>query len=117
MRVLIVQSEPEIGALWGAHLERGGVEVFQAGSAETACALLRDRVIDVILLDLEVSGAFSIADFAHYRQPGAAVISVTRRGFFSDGSIFRLMPNARAFLPAGVPPADLAAVVDHCAAS
>ena len=38
---------------------------------------------------------------------------ITNTSFFSDGSIFRHIPNACAFLPSATPPADLAAVVGH----
>jgi hypothetical protein len=55
-----------------------------------------------------------VADYAQYRQPDAALIFVTDTTFFSDGSIFSLIPNARAFLQSGTPPDDLAALVEHC---
>ncbi len=80
-----------------------------------AIGSLQEGVIDVIVLDLVLIGgsAFAVADFASYRQPWARVVFVTDTSFFSDGSIFRHIPNACAFLPAGTPPCDLAAVVDH----
>jgi hypothetical protein len=36
--------------------------------------------------------------------------------FFSDGSIFNLVPNACGFFPAETPPEDLAAIIRHYAA-
>jgi hypothetical protein len=50
---------------------------------------------------------------ASYRQPGAKVIFVTDTTFFSDGSIFRHIPNACAFIRAETPPDDLVAIVEH----
>jgi DNA-binding NtrC family response regulator len=115
MKVLIVESEPELGRLWARHLQRQGARVQLALSEQQAVSLLRETRIDVIVLDLVLEGgsAFAVADYASYRQPEAQVIFVTDTSFFSDGSIFRHIPNACAFLPSGTPPDDLAAVVNH----
>lgn len=115
MRVLIVESNPELGRLWQRHLERQGSEVTLAATQEDAVVVLQQSTVDVIVLDLvlEQGSAFAVADFASYRQPDASVIFVTNTTFFSDGSIFALMPNARAFVQSETPPADLAAMVEH----
>ncbi|MGL4309026.1 MAG: response regulator [Paracoccaceae bacterium] len=115
MRVLIVESNPELGRLWQRHLERQGSEVILANTQEDAVAVLQRAVVDVIVLDLvlEQGSAFAVADFASYRQPDSSVIFVTNTTFFSDGSIFALMPNARAFVQTETSPADLAAMVEH----
>ncbi len=119
MKVLIVESEPELGRLWARHLHRQGADVHLALSEQQAVSLLQDRSIDIIVLDLVLDGgsAFAVADFASYRQPSAQVIFVTDTSFFSDGSIFRHISNACAFLPSGTPPDDLAAVVNHYGAA
>ena len=67
----------------------------------------------VLSLDLTQGSALAVADFASYRHPEVRVIFVTRTRFFSDGSIFQLVPNTAAFLPARTPPEDLAALVEH----
>ncbi|RMD89786.1 MAG: response regulator [Alphaproteobacteria bacterium] len=115
MRVLIVESDAGLAGIWRAHLERQGAEVNVASTQEAAICLLREHVIDVIVLNLLLAegSAFAVADFASYRQPAARVVFVTNSSFFSDGSIFRHIPNACAFLPTATPPEDLAAVVDH----
>lgn len=115
MRVLIVESESELAELWAKHLQRQAAQVTIAGSERAAIEAMQQDDVDVIVLDLVLKegSAFAVADFASYRQPDARVIFVTNTSFFSDGSIFRHIPNARAFLPSGTPPADLAAVVDH----
>ncbi|EPX77261.1 hypothetical protein thalar_02983 [Litoreibacter arenae DSM 19593] len=41
------------------------------------------------------------------------MVFVTSSSFFSDGSIFRYMPNACAMVPSSTLPADLAAVVEY----
>lgn len=115
MRVLIVESDPGLAGVWHGHVQRQGAEVLVAASQDQAISALQTRAIDVIVLDLllDEGSAFAVADFASYRQPEARVIFVTNSTFFSDGSIFRHIPNACAFLPTGTPPEDLAAVVDH----
>jgi len=115
MRVLIVESDPGLAGIWCGHVERQGAEVFLAEGQADAISVLQNRMIDVIVMDvvLEDGSAFAVADFASYRQPEARVVFVTSTSFFSDGSIFRHIPNACAFLPSATPPEDLAAVVDH----
>jgi DNA-binding NtrC family response regulator len=115
MRVLIVESDANLGWLWQRHLQRscGTVDLVPG---QTAAAEQIERVTyEVIVLDLMLKegSAFAVADYASYRQPAAKVIFVTNTSFFSDGSIFRHIPNACAFLPTETPPDDLAAVVEH----
>ncbi len=115
MKVLIVESRPELGMLWARHLERQGYAVTQVQSQDDAVAHLSSDQADIIVLDLVLKhgSALAVADFASYRQPDARVIFVTDTSFFSDGSIFNHASNACAFLPAGTPPEDLAAMVAH----
>jgi DNA-binding NarL/FixJ family response regulator len=89
-----------------------------ASSQEAAVALLRQRAVDVIVLDLMLKdgSAFAVADFASYCRPQARVLFVSRSTFFSDGSIFNLVPNACGFFRSDTPPEDLAAIVRHYAA-
>lgn len=115
MRVLIVESKPELSRLWASHLKRQGVDVVDAASEADAIELLGEDAVDMIVLDLVLDNgsAFAVADFASYRHPEARVIFVTNTSFFSDGSIFQHIPNACAFLPSATAPEDLAAVVNH----
>jgi DNA-binding NtrC family response regulator len=115
MRVLIVESDPNLGWLWRRHLERLGATVdLAAGQTEAVDHLSRDD-FGVIVLDLVLTegSAFAVADYCSYRRPQARVVFVTNTTFFSDGSIFQMMPNACAYLPTQTPPEDLAAVVEH----
>ena len=115
MRVLIVESDPNLGWLWKRHLERFGAEVSLSNGQTEAVAHLSRMAYEVIVLDLVLTegSAFAVADYASYRHPDAKVVFVTNTSFFSDGSIFALIPNACAFLPSRTPPDDLAAVVEH----
>lgn len=115
MRVLIVESNPDLGRVWTKHLERAGCHVVLATDQAQATECLTEQGVDVIILDLVLGqgSAFAVADFASYRQPDAKVIFVTNTTFFSDGSIFQHIPNACAFVQTETPPEDLTAMVEH----
>lgn len=115
MRVLIVESCDNLARIWQNHLKRLGMDVIRAQGQKEAIAYLGTDVIDMIILDLVLQdgSALAVADYASYRLPDARVIFVTNTSFFSDGSIFSLVPNACAFVRTGTPPEDLAALVEH----
>lgn len=115
MRVLIVESEPDLGGLWKRHLERQGAVVALVPGQAQAVEALQGEEFDVIVLDLvlQEGSALVVADFASYRRPNARVIFVTNTSFFSDGSIFHHSPNACAFVQSQTPPEDLVAMVEH----
>lgn len=117
MKVLIVESKPDLGALWKRHLKRQGARVTLVHSQESAILALYNMDFDIIVLDLvlEQGSALAVADFASYRRPDTRVIFVTNTSFFSDGSIFAHSPNACAFVQSESPPEDLAAMVEHYA--
>lgn len=114
-RVLIVESVPELAALWQAHLVRQGMSVVSVTGQDGAIAHLSEHDTDIIIQDLVIDegSALAISDYANYRQPAARVIFVTNTSFFSDGSIFAHSANARAFVQSSTPPEDLAAMVAH----
>ncbi|RMD47412.1 MAG: response regulator [Alphaproteobacteria bacterium] len=115
MKVVIVEEEPELARLWAAHLQRLGAEVVPCTDAVAARAAIAAEVPDVLVLDVDMGAgaALLLADAAERARPGVRVIAVTRSRFFSDGSIFELLPGACTCLPAGVDPGDLGAVVTH----
>ncbi|WP_425046650.1 response regulator transcription factor [Primorskyibacter sp. S87] len=118
MKVLIVESNPDLGKLWQRHLERQGSDVTLVPSQEAAILALYGTEFEIIVLDLvlDQGSALAVADFASYRRPEARVIFVTNTSFFSDGSIFAHSPNACAYVQSETPPEDLAAMVEHYAA-
>ena len=115
MHVLIVESDRDLSEVWKRHLERQGASVEIATSQTAAVDCLQFREVNVIVLSLDLAegSAFAVADFASYRHPKAGVVFVTRSSFFSDGSIFQLIPNAAAYIAAETRPEDLAAIVEH----
>ncbi len=119
MRVLIVESNPDLGRLWRRHMQRLGASVKLVESQDAATHSLCNQGYDIIVLDLVLKegAALAVADFASYRRPEARVVFVTNTSFFSDGSIFNVSSNACAFLQSATPPEDLAAMVEHYAAT
>ncbi len=115
LRVLIVQSNADLGALWSGHLERQGAAVTLALTADDALKALLRVNFHAIILDMVLSdgNALIVADIAAFRQPEANVICVTDSTFFSDGSIFAHSATARLMLRRETPPEELAAIVSH----
>ena len=68
-------------------------------------------------MELPEDGAIAVADFATYRNPEMPIIAVTADSFFSDGTIFELLPNARGVLRAPLRLEDMAALVSITAAA
>lgn len=115
MNILVVESDAALGQIWCRHLERLGNTVQLATSEKQAIDLLRFSPFSVLVLDISTKNAsvLAISDFATYRNPDVAIIVVTANSFFSDGSIFELIPNARGYLHTPIQPDDLAALVEH----
>lgn len=115
MRILIAQHNAELGELWARFFAREGVEVTLVHSQIDAMSKLKAQDFDALVLELVLpdGGAIAIADFAAYRMPNTPIITVNSSSFFSDGSIFQLMPNVQTVLQAPVVVEDLAAVVSH----
>lgn len=117
MNILIVESNADLARLWAAPLRAQGCVVSVAAGQHQAVAQLHLHSVDVIVLNLslEEGSALAVADFANYRQPQARIVAVTRDRYFSDGSIFGHIGNARALLPQSTSPQDLSEMVQHYA--
>jgi DNA-binding NtrC family response regulator len=115
VRVLIVEHNRDLANIWARFLARQGVTCTLAGTAPEAFAALRGGAFEALVLDMELpkGEAIAVADFATYRNPDLPIIAVTARGFFSDGAIFELVPNARGLLRAPLRLEDMAALVEH----
>ncbi len=115
MHVLIVEPSKALGTLWSRHIERSGACVTHVDRQSGAIRAIRNLDVSIIVLNLVLPGgsAFAIADYASYAAPDTKVLFVTGSTFFSDGSIFRHIPNACAFVGASTPPEDLAAMAMH----
>ena len=119
MRVLITENNADLGRFWGRFLERHGCVVTLATTQKEAIAAMRFEEFDALVIDLVLpdGGAIALSDYASYRYPEIPIITVTSSTFFSDGSLFRLMPNARGVMRPPFRPDDLAALLEHCVSS
>ena len=115
-RVLIVEAQENLGKLWQSFMQRQGFDVDLVCNQPDAVDRLRFADWDALVIDLMLpnSSALAISDFASYKNPDISIIVVSANNFFSDGSIFELLPNARGFMNQPIEPDDLTAVVDHC---
>ena len=115
MPVLVVENNSDLAKIWASHLRRMGPWVDIAATADEATDALIKKDYRVVVLDLDLpdGSALGLADIISYRHPMCKVVLVTKSTFFSDGSIFRNMPNACGFLSKGTNPHDLAALVTH----
>ncbi len=115
MRVLIVESNSQLAQIWQSAIARRGAEVTLVASQRAAIRAIQVQHFDVIVMNLIIGdgSAFAVADFAAYRLPDTKVIFATDTTFFSDGSIFRHIPNVCAFVETSLPADDLCAMVDH----
>lgn len=116
MRVLIVENNADLGFIWSRFLERQGLDVELATSQREAIELMRFDTFDALVLELVLpdGGAIAIADYATYRYPEIPIITITGGSFFSDGSIFEVIPNVHGLMRKPFRPDDLAALLEHC---
>lgn len=116
MKVLIVEHREDLGRIWRGFLERQGADVELATSQKEAIQMMRFTDFDALVLEIVLpdGGAIAISDYATYRFPNIPIITVTSGSFFSDGSIFDLMPNARGIMRTPFRVDDLAALLEHC---
>lgn len=115
MRVLIVEGDAELGAMWQRFLQRRGKLVRLVSSAEAAFQALSQQLYEIVILDLILSDGspLAVADYAAVRHPSARIVCVTGKGVFADGSIFNHAANACSLMPEDMDPDDLDAVIDY----
>ena len=115
MKVMILETDENIGSIWQRHMERCGVESKLVINEEDAIEHLQMYAVDVLVINLlaEVGSSLALTDLATYKNPNIAIIAVTSRNFFSDGSIFDVVPNMRSVFQTPVKVDDLTAMVQH----
>jgi two-component system, OmpR family, phosphate regulon response regulator PhoB len=83
-RVLVVEDEPDIGALLAFHLEREGYQVVRARNGLDALQQVRTRPPDLVLLDLMLPGIDGLEVCRRLRQDPASaalpVVMLTAKG-------------------------------------
>ncbi len=117
MRVLLVQDNEDLGRIWCKFLNMQGLDAQLVTSPDAAIEVLQTEAFDAMVLEpvLEEGSSIAIADFATYKNPDIAILAVTKSSFFSDGSVFEVLPNARGLLRTPIRPDDLVAYLEHFA--
>jgi DNA-binding response OmpR family regulator len=80
--VLVVEDDPAMRAVLGAHLAREGFDVIGEPSAERAVALVETTAVDVAVVDKEMPGmgGLDLLSFLRHRFPRLPIIVVTAFG-------------------------------------
>jgi len=81
--LLIVEDEPETAGLLGSYFQAQGYEVLTAASGEEALALARERLPDLVVLDIRLPDIDGFEVFrqlrAHRRTREIPVIFLTEK--------------------------------------
>jgi DNA-binding NtrC family response regulator len=117
MHVLIVEEHLSRGQIWKQFLERQGATVCFVSNSDAATEALNCRKFDALVINIAMANAavLAVSDLAGYKNPDIAIITVTSGSFFSDGSIFKLIPNVYGCVGGDVLPKDLVDIVSHYA--
>jgi DNA-binding NtrC family response regulator len=84
-KILIVDDEEEIRTLFSRVLSRAGYEILLAEDAQQALLVLRERAVDLVLLDLHMPGLVDGEDMLVYlRDQGEEVPIVVVSGWVDD---------------------------------
>ncbi|MSU88225.1 hypothetical protein GE300_01170 [Rhodobacteraceae bacterium 2CG4] len=116
MRILLVQESEDLGRIWCRFLRRHGVAADYAGTQRQALAALEDGDYDALVIDPVLDGrggGLPVADLATFRNPDIIILAVTGSRFFTEGSIFDLIPNACGVMHTPMRPDDLLAYLQH----
>ncbi|MFH0822757.1 MAG: response regulator [Pseudomonadota bacterium] len=82
VRVLLVDDEPEFVETLGERLETRGFKVFKASSGDECLAVLREKTVDVVVLDVLMPGKDGVQTLREIKQmkPLVEVIMLTGHG-------------------------------------
>ena len=101
-RILIVDDEPAVRLSIERLLARKGYEIAAAASADAAYAILRDRPVDLILLDLRMPGvggeAFYYAIIRQWPALTQRIVLMSGQSFDIQDDRPQALKNC-AFLP------------------
>ena len=117
MKVLVVEDDPNLRALWGAVIERAGHVARQVETEPAARELLMAEPFDLVLLDLFLgeSDGVAVANFATYLNPACKVVVITGTALYPKGELFAMAPSVWAVMRKPVDIEDIAALCSHVA--
>ncbi|MEL7216031.1 MAG: hypothetical protein AAGJ96_08910 [Pseudomonadota bacterium] len=116
MNVLAIGSETVPLEAWAEALAREGVELqFRRNVFDTRRDLLTHSV-KVLLLDLEMPeiAPLALADLAAFRHPDVHILPITTGTRFTDGSLYRVVPNMHFTLTPRMNVSDVVQSVLYC---
>ncbi|MEM9715753.1 MAG: hypothetical protein AAF826_04475 [Pseudomonadota bacterium] len=118
MNTLLVDFVGHRLSLWSRHLERCGLDVTTAETADAAMEKLTLMRFDTMVINMGLPGgtALSVSDYAIFKNPDIRIVAVSSDKFFSDGTLFKFIPNLRSHLADSVHVEDMSATVAHYAA-
>ena len=117
MKVLVVEDDPNLRALWGAVIEQAGHVARQVETEPDAREALMAEPFDLVLLDLYLGerDGLSVANFATYLNAACKVVVVTGSSAYSKGELFAMAPSVWAVMRKPVDIEDIAALCSHVA--
>ena len=97
--ILIVDDEPSIRKVLGAHLRRDGYDVTAAASGVEAIETLQEEGADLVITDLRMPGMDGLELLRWVKQsyPGLPVIMLTAHGTV-DSAVEALKRGAQDYL-------------------
>ncbi len=115
LRVLVVEDDDNLRALWGEVFAQAGHDCDEIGDAATARAQLLREAYDAIVLDLYLGdeSGLSVATLATYANPDCRVIVITGSALFPRGELFGISPAVASVLRKPVDIGELLAVSEY----
>ncbi|MEM1431166.1 MAG: response regulator [Pseudomonadota bacterium] len=117
MKVLVVEDDPNLRALWGAVIEQAGFEAHLVETEPAAREMLMARPFDLVLLDLflgETDGT-SVASFATHLNPSCQVVVITGTAVYGKRELYAMAPSIRGVMRKPVNIEDIMALCAHVA--
>jgi len=118
LKVLVVEDDPNLRALWGAVIERAGHAPTLVETEPEARGKLTAEPFDLVLLDLFLGerDGIALADVATRLNPACRVVVVTGTSLYRNGELFGMAPAIWAVMRKPVDIEDIIALCEHIAA-
>jgi DNA-binding NtrC family response regulator len=113
-RVLVVDDEPEVTFALQAYFLGEGYEMLTALDGLQAMRYIRERPMDLVLLDMKMPGVngLEVLKFLHAHSPPTKVIVVTAYGSL-ENAVQAMREGASDFITKPYDPAHLEVVIDR----
>lgn len=117
MKVLVVEDDPNLRALWGAVIEQAGYSARLVETEPAARQMLQNEPFDLVLLDLFLgeSEGTAVASFATRLNEACKVVVITGTAVYSKADLFAMAPAIWAVMRKPVDIEDIMALCKHIA--